>query len=268
MHYFNAPAVIDLVKAAGAGVMSTYGRYKNESCADIGLVEKKDQSPLTEADLFCHNVLCAGLAELTPDIPVVSEESEASLVHRAPIGRFWLIDPLDGTKEFLKRNDEFTINLALISDGKPVWGVVYAPALDQLYWGGKTVGAFREVDGRPEQIQVASLVPPGGIFRVVASRSHLNAETSEFIQRLGSVNLIQAGSSLKLCRVAEGAADVYPRLAPTCEWDTAAAQAVVEGAGGFVADASGNALAYGKPDVLNPSFIVSSIPLKALLGDD
>jgi 3'(2'), 5'-bisphosphate nucleotidase len=269
MHYFNAPAVIDLVKAAGAGVMSIYAKYKNGSCADIGLVEKKDQSPLTKADLFCHNALCAGLAELTPNIPVVSEECEASLVHRTPIGKFWLIDPLDGTKEFLARNDEFTINVALISDGQPVWGVVYAPALDELYWGGKTAGAFREVDGRrPEQIQVASRVTPGVNFKVVASKSHLNAETSDFIRRLGSVSLIQAGSSLKLCRVADGAADVYPRLAPTCEWDTAAAQAVVEGAGGFVADTLGNALTYGKPDVLNPSFIASSVPLEALLGND
>lgn len=265
-HYFNAPAVIDLVRAAGAGVMSIYGEYKDCAGTDVGLVQKKDQSPLTQADLFCHDYVSSALERLTPHIPVVSEESEASLIHRVPVGKFWLLDPLDGTKEFLARNDEFTINVALISDGKPVWGVVYAPALGQLYWGGKTVGAFRDVDGRPEQIQVASPVPPGGNFKVVASKSHLNAETEAFIACLGQVNLIQAGSSLKLCRVAEGAADVYPRLAPTCEWDTAAAQAVVEGAGGFVVDTTGAALLYGKLDVLNPSFIVSSVPLPLLLG--
>lgn len=270
-HYFKAEirsAVIDLVKEAGSVVLAIYDRYKRSPNSGIGLTQKKDQSPLTDADLACHACLCDGLGQLTPDVPVVSEESEASLAHRSASGVFWLVDPLDGTKEFLARNDEFTINVALVCDGKPFWGVVNAPALGQLYWGGRDWGAYRQAAGTSGEIRVADPVPKGGARRVVASKSHLNAETETFIARLGAVSLIQAGSSLKLCRVAEGAADVYPRLAPTCEWDTAAAQAVVEGAGGFVVDVQGLPLVYGKPDVLNPSFIVSSVPLGDLVADD
>lgn len=266
MQYFNVSAVLDMVREAGVGVLSIYDKHKKCINADIGFAEKNDKSPLTHADLNCHAFLCAGLERLTPDIPVVSEESEASLRYRRPFGKFWLIDPLDGTKEFLARNDEFTINVALISDGKPIWGVVYAPALGQLYWGGVGMGAYREFSGQCEAIRVAGLVPKEGVLRVVASKSHLNEETEAFISRLGLVHLVQAGSSLKLCRVAEGAADIYPRLAPTCEWDTAAAQAVVEGAGGWVVDEYGDRLVYGKPEILNPSFIAASVSLSELVG--
>jgi 3'(2'), 5'-bisphosphate nucleotidase len=202
-----------------------------------------------------------GLARLTPEIPVVSEEDSASLTHRKPNGRFWLIDPLDGTKEFLARNGEFTINIAFIEDGEPVWGVVYAPALRQLFWGGKSFGSFRQAESGTVSLSVSPPVASEQSFRVVASKSHLNSATSAFIDKLGSVELIQAGSSLKFCRIAEGSADVYPRLAPTCEWDTAAAQAVVEGAGGQVYDSKGVRLQYGKPDLLNPHFIAASVSL-------
>ncbi len=259
------PPLLGLIKEAGLAIMAIYMPYKAGDTQDVGAITKADASPLTAADLAAHQVIQAGLRCLTPDIPIVSEEDDGASLERSLLTTFWLVDPLDGTKEFLARNDEFTVNIALIENGSPVWGVVYAPALDQLYWGGKGIGAYRDVAGRPEPLRVASPVPPGGNLRVVASKSHLNAETSEFIRRLGSVSLIQAGSSLKLCRVAEGAADVYPRLAPTCEWDTAAAQAVVEGAGGYVFDTSGNALVYGKPEVLNPFFIVSSVPLESLV---
>jgi 3'(2'), 5'-bisphosphate nucleotidase len=168
----------------------------------------------------------------------------------------WLIDPLDGTKEFIAHNGEFTVNIALIDQGRSVLGVVYAPAIDALYWGGAGLGAFRRVGTSTAAIQVASHATDE-LCRVVASKSHLNAETQAFIDRLGPVSLVQAGSSLKFCRVAEGVADIYPRLAPTCEWDTAAAQAVLEGAGGVVLDLHGAPLRYGKPDVLNPSFIAA-----------
>jgi 3'(2'), 5'-bisphosphate nucleotidase len=170
---------------------------------------------------------------------------------------FWLIDPLDGTKEFLARNGEFTVNAALIENGIAVWGAVFAPVLDRLYWGGPSLEAFCQAQGELSTLKVVAPLA-GQRLRVVASKSHLNAETTDFIQRLGETDLVQAGSSLKFCRVAEAAAEIYPRLAPTCEWDTAAAQAVVEGAGGQVTDLSGQRLRYGKPDVLNPSFVVAS----------
>jgi 3'(2'), 5'-bisphosphate nucleotidase len=184
----------------------------------------------------------------------VSEEDEASLHHRVTEQRFWLIDPLDGTKEFIARNGEFTVNIALIDQGRSVLGVVYAPALDTLYWGGRGLGAFRLHLGATTPLRVAPRTT-GTPCRVLASKSHLNADTQAFIDRLGHVGLVQAGSSLKFCRIAEGEADLYPRLSPTCEWDTAAAQAVLEGAGGTVVDLDGRALHYGKSAILNGSFV-------------
>lgn len=256
------PEVCHLAREAGSRILAFY----NES-ADIQVARKADESPLTAADLAAHRCIAEGLAALTPDIPVVSEECAESLKYRLPTGRFWLVDPLDGTKEFAARNGEFTVNIALIEDGRVAWGVVYAPVPGLLYWGGRKYGSFRKLveGGVAVTLRVAEPVGPQGTYRVVASKSHLNAETEAFIKQLGSVSLIKAGSSLKLCKVAEGSADVYPRLAPTCEWDTAAAQAVVEGAGGFVMDAEGHMLAYGKAEVLNPSFIVASVPLNKLV---
>jgi 3'(2'), 5'-bisphosphate nucleotidase len=187
------------------------------------------------------------------------------MAHRLPIGDFWLIDPLDGTKEFLAKNGEFTVNIALVRNGKAVFGVVVAPALGQAYWGGDGLGAFREMDRQIEPIRVAKPVGAERPVRVVASKSHMNAETVEFISQLSTHELVQAGSSLKFCRVAEGAADIYPRLGPTSEWDTAAAQAIVEAAGGYVSKLDGSPLRYGKPEVLNAYFVASSAPLPDLL---
>ena len=218
--------------------------------------QKEDKSPVTEADLAAHRVLAYQLAPLLPNCLVVSEEDLASQVYRQDKGRFWLIDPLDGTKEFIARNGEFTVNIALIEDGRSVLGVVYAPAIDELFWGGAGLGAWRCACGETATIKVSS-ANASDACRVVASKSHLNEITQSFIDRLGAVSVIQAGSSLKFCRIAEGKADIYPRLAPTCEWDTAAAQAVLEGAGGVVLDLQGQPLQYGKPDVLNPFFIAS-----------
>lgn len=253
--------VCKLAREAGAAIMAIYNATDGSASS---VAHKGDDSPLTLADLASHRCIVAGLAHLTPDIPVVSEEDEGSFVNRKPEGVFWLIDPLDGTKEFIARNGEFTVNIALIKDGEPAWGVVYAPAIDALYWGGRNSGAWCQASDKNSASQVLKVAPPvsaGGVTRVVASKSHLNDETRAIIERLGATDLVQAGSSLKFCRIAEGTADVYPRLAPTCEWDTAAAQAVVEGAGGVVTDTSGKRLTYGKPDVLNPSFIASSHPL-------
>ena len=217
---------------------------------------KADASPVTEADLASHRVLATHLAQLLPGCQVVSEEDPISLVYRQSAGCFWLIDPLDGTKEFIARNGEFTVNIALIEEGCSTLGVVYAPAIDALYWGSTGLGAFRCKGDQSVAINVAPAAE-GRACRVVASKSHLNEATQAMIDRLGEVNLVQAGSSLKFCRVAEGEADIYPRLAPTCEWNTAAAQAVLEGAGGVVVDPQGIPLLYGKPDVLNPSFIAT-----------
>lgn len=233
---------------------------------DVLVALKADDSPLTLADLAAHNVIAARLKNLTPDIPMVSEEDAASMVHRQANGMFWLVDPLDGTKEFIARNGEFTVNIALVEDGEVVFGVVVAPALGLVYWGGRNIGAFRVQGGASEEaIRVAEPVADKP-SRVVASKSHLNEQTAQFIERLGRHELVQAGSSLKFCRIAEGAADIYPRLGPTCEWDTAAAQAIVEAAGGHVTTLDGAPLQYGKPEVLNPHFIASSMPLTQFAG--
>jgi 3'(2'), 5'-bisphosphate nucleotidase len=252
------PQLLQLARSAGEAI----GRIYADAATATDVLYKSDASPLTAADLAAHDVICAGLRVLTPGLPVVSEEDADSPRQCRPEGLFWLVDPLDGTREFIARNGEFTVNIALIGDAMPLWGVVYAPMLDAMYWGGASVGAFRQCGAQVDAIRVAPA--HAGALRVVASKSHLNEETSAFIRRLGSVELVQAGSSLKFCRVAEGVADLYPRLAPTCEWDTAAAQAVVEGAGGYVTDLQGAPLRYGKANVLNPHFVSAAMPLSAL----
>lgn len=242
------PSLIDAARQASRAVMAIY------VSAAHGARAKDDQSPLTDADLAAHEILLSALVPLLPQCPVVSEEDSNSQRYRQSTGRFWLIDPLDGTKEFLARNGEFTVNIALIEQGRSILGVVHAPAIDCLYWGGPGLGAWRDRAGTVQAIRVQQ---GHGPCRVVASKSHLNAETQVFIEGLGEVQLVQAGSSLKFCRVAEGEADIYPRLALTCEWDTAAAQAVLEGAGGCVLSEDGHPLRYGKPEVLNPGFIAA-----------
>lgn len=258
-----AAQVLDIAREAGVAIMAIYqAMCRNADDAHGVLVAfKSDDSPLTQADLFAHQLIAQKLTAWMPVIPVVSEECAQSLQFRQPSGAFWLVDPLDGTKEFLARNGEFTVNIALIQDGKAVFGVVVAPALGLAYWGGCGLGAFRAQEDRVEPIRVTQPVASGQPLRVVASKSHMNEETMQFIDRLGPHVVVQAGSSLKFCRVAEGAADVYPRLGPTCEWDTAAAQAIVEAAGGHVTRLDGTPLDYGKPDVLNPYFVASSVPL-------
>lgn len=243
--------VLAIAHAAGKEIMAVYAR-------DFSVAEKADRSPLTEADLAAHRVIDAHLKALTPDIPVLSEESSASGhdVHKTS-ATYWLVDPLDGTREFVKRNGEFTVNIALIDDGKPVLGVVLAPALDVAYLASIGIGAFRmDASGSRVSIHVA---PHRGDtpWRVVASRSHAGPEVDAFIARLGNCELVSMGSSLKLCLVAEGKADVYPRLGPTSLWDTAAAQCIVEQAGGQVCALDGRALSYGADaTILNPHFIV------------
>lgn len=262
--------VVSIAVEAGKVILEIYDAYAMGADEAAGIQVKSDQSPLTKADLAAHQLIGQRLTALTPDVPVVSEEDKQSDIYRKPMGRFWLVDPLDGTKELIACNGEFTVNIALIENGRPLWGVVYAPVLDRLYYGGLGQGAMLQVGADIKELAVSPSSVLGGFWRVVASKSHMNEETRAFIDRLGKVDLVQAGSSLKLCLIAEGAADIYPRLGPTCEWDTAAAQAVVEGSGGVVNDLQGAPLQYGKPDVLNPSFIVAAHAclLESGRGDD
>jgi len=251
-----------LAKRAGEAILSV-----RDACLAEEHRVKLDGSPVTQADLAAHRVIMQGLAELTPDIPVLSEEGQ-TVLEPGDRSRFWLVDPLDGTREFVAGSGEFTVNIALIDRETPVFGVVYVPVTAELFWGGATVGAWVEQEGVQGPLRVAS--PRGAEpLRVMASKRHLNADTQDFLDKLGSISLVNAGSSLKFCRIAQAQADLYPRLSPTCEWDTAAAQAVLEGAGGHVFKLTGESLKYGKRDPLNPSFIASSQPfseLQSLLG--
>jgi 3'(2'), 5'-bisphosphate nucleotidase len=249
---FNNQDIIALAKTAGACIMEIYKR-------DFVISKKSDESPLTEADLASHHCIIDGLNKLTPEIPVLSEESGVDEhIDRMSWQTYWLIDPLDGTKEFIKKNGEFTVNIALIDQGKAVFGVVYAPALKVTYWGD-TDGAFKEENGQVKPIQVSGIPANGDAWRVVGSRSHQSDEFKAFIKELPQTEITSMGSSLKLCLVAEGAADLYPRLGLTSEWDTAAAHAVVTAAGGKVLQYPElTPLLYNtRPDtLLNPFFIV------------
>lgn len=252
MTMFEKSKVIKLAQQAGSLINEIYKR-------DFSIYEKSDESPLTEADLASHRCIVEGLASLTPEIPVLSEESgEEVMQQRFSWQKYWLIDPLDGTKEFIKKNGEFTVNIALIDSGVPVFGVVYAPALGVTYWGD-AAGAFKAVGDCVEQIFVSDVPESGATWRVVGSRSHQSEEFKAFTERLANLEVVAMGSSLKLCLVAEGAADLYPRLGPTCEWDTAAAHAVVIAAGGQVLSHPAlEQLAYNQnsESLLNPYFIV------------
>jgi len=252
--------VIALSKQAGEAILEVYGR-----AGDIVVDVKADSSPVTEADLAAHAIICPALEQLLPGIPVLSEESEVpSFDERGLWHRYWIVDPLDGTKEFIRRNGEFTVNIALIERGVPVLGVVYVPVTGVSYAGLQDVGAFKYEGGEETLIRVRSMDQrqrDGLPVMVVASRSHgadaVDRMLSKIADSLGEVETRNMGSSLKLCLVAEGAADIYPRLAPTCEWDTAAAQAVVEAAGGQVLDDMLQVLRYNtKADLLNPFFYV------------
>ena len=251
-----------IAREAGEAILQIYAE-------DFDVQEKADNSPLTQADMASHHLIDAELRQLAPEIPVLSEESASvPYAERRQWNRYWLIDPLDGTREFVKRNGEFTVNIALIEAGYPVLGVVHVPVTGVTYFGDVEAGAYRqEKDGTAEKIHVTQ--PCASPMRVAGSRSHAGDSLVQFLQKLPAHEMVSMGSSLKLCLVAEGRADIYPRLGPTSEWDTAAAQAVVEAAGGQVTDTGLQRLGYNRKDsLLNPHFLVfgdSSIDWKAYL---
>jgi 3'(2'), 5'-bisphosphate nucleotidase len=236
--------LLELAQSAGKAILAI------RHAADFSVDLKADNSPVTAADLAANGIIEAGLPLIFQDVSIVSEET-CDLSKPAP-DTFWLVDPLDGTKEFIAGNGDFTVNIALIDGGVPIYGVVDAPAKGVSYWGGPGIGAWRQSrDGRAAIAMSAPIEP----IRVVASASHLNAETKAFIEALGDHVLVQAGSSIKICMLAEGAADIYPRMGPTCEWDTAAADAVLRGAGGGLFQLDGKPVVYGKREILNPHFV-------------
>jgi len=243
----------ELAVIAGEKIMKVYSR-------EFSVEYKKDSSPLTEADTASHRVIAQGLAALTPQIPVISEEGDQiPWEKRKSFKTFWLVDPLDGTKEFIKRNGEFTVNIALIEGNSPVLGVIYVPVKGILYYGQKGSGAFRQArGGAPEKLE-RKLLEPGSPVRAVVSRSHPSAEVEEFLKAYDVSSTVEAGSSLKFCLVAEDRADLYPRFGPTCEWDTAAGHAIAEAAGCSVTTLDAGPLKYNKENPLNPGFVVSAV---------
>ncbi len=243
-------SIIDIAKSAGDAILEIYN-------TDFEVDQKSDDSPLTAADLASHKKIKSGLEALTPSIPVLSEESaEIPFEERSGWNQYWLVDPLDGTKEFIKRNGEFTVNIALIESGTATLGVVYVPVSGVTYAASSESGALKiQADGSVQPIQVSSVTKAP--IKVVGSRSHASPDLASYLEFIGEHTMVPMGSSLKLCLVAEGAADVYPRHGLTSEWDTAAAQAVVESAGGVVSDWEGNAIRYNtKSEYLNPFFLV------------
>ena len=246
--------VIAIAREAATAILAVYD-------SEFAIQHKDDRSPLTAADLAAHRCIVAGLAALTPDIPVLSEESahEVPTATRRGWSRLWVVDPLDGTREFIKRNGEFTVNIALVDEGEAMFGVVQAPVTGDLWYGSAETGAFRREGDRDTALHVRA--PAQAPLRVAASRSHRDARTESFMARMaasvdGAIEPIGLGSSLKFCRVAEGGLDIYPRFGPTSEWDTAAAQCVLEGAGGAVLDPQGRPFRYNQRDtLLNGDFV-------------
>lgn len=241
-------AVVALARAAAAEILAVYD-------GEFAVSHKDDRSPLTAADLASHRCIVAGLGALTPDIPVLSEESSGlDIARRREWTTLWLVDPLDGTREFIKRNGEFTVNIALVEDGVATFGVIQQPVSGLLWHGGLGGGAFRR-EGN-EDIAIRVRAPATTPLRVAASRSHRDPRTQALLEALPDSEVVGCGSSLKFCRIAEGGIDLYPRFGPTSEWDTAAGQAILEAAGGAVLDPRGRPLRYNQRDtLLNGDFL-------------
>ena len=256
-------AILQIARDAGAAIMKVYEQ-------DFAVAFKDDNSPLTAADTAAHHIIEQGLNILTPGMPVLSEESaDIDWQTRKIWPRYWLVDPLDGTREFVKKNGEFTVNIALVENGRATFGVIYAPVLETLWWGDEVQGANVKQGSEVKKITVDK--SQRSSLRVAASRSHLDATTAAALARMGEVEPLSMGSSLKFCRIAEGTLDVYPRFAPTSEWDTAAGQAILEAAGGVVLNLDGSPFRYNTKDsLLNPHFIAlanADLPWRSWLHD-
>ncbi|MBV2130432.1 3'(2'),5'-bisphosphate nucleotidase CysQ [Arsukibacterium indicum] len=249
------PAIIQIAEQAGEAILAIYGRDQ----ADFNISAKSDDSPLTAADMAAHRLIVAELAKLTPELPILSEEAaDISWDIRKSWQRYWLVDPLDGTKEFIKRNGEFTVNIALIDNGEPVLGVVHAPVLAKTYYAAKGEGAFLKHAGnvRPIKVNQASR---DQLVKVVGSRSHPSPDLAGYLAQFDQHEMVPVGSSLKFCLVADGTADVYPRFGPTMAWDTGAGHIVATEAGATVSFDGISGKVYQREQLLNPNFMVSAL---------
>lgn len=245
-----ANAILDIAIKAGEIIMEYYDGKK-----DVDVQRKEDNSPVTAADVAANDYIVKQLAAITPNIPIVAEENDIQGTPDADHQTFWLVDPLDGTKSFINKSGEFTVNIGLIKSGTPAFGVIYVPAKQASYFMNERGNAFkRDADGNTQSITTRT--PPSEGMIAVASKSHRTKETDDYINKLNIASLVSAASSLKFCLVAEGKADIYPRFGRTMEWDTAAGHAIVLAAGGTVETEDGNPLGYNKPDFANPYFIV------------
>lgn len=245
-------------RKAGAAILDIY-REEN-----FGVEQKADDSPLTRADKASNQIICAGLQALTPKLPIISEENTIPAFEvRKYYQAYWLIDPLDGTKEFIKRNGDFTTNIALIVNGKSAFGMVFAPVLDQLYYAQQGDGAYKITKDGKAQLTVRSFDESQEGLVITCSRSHLNVDTTDYINKYSNPKLHKVGSSLKLMMVAEGSADIYPRLGPISEWDIAASHIIVEEAGGRLYQyPSGASVIYNKENILMPYFVAEGRKMK------
>ena len=245
-------SVKSIAVAAGSAIMDVYHM-------DYDIEIKTDNSPVTDADKKANTIIIKKLNQLTPDIPILSEEGRnIPFSERSNWTSFWLIDPLDGTKEFIKKNDEFTVNIALIQNGKPIFGVVYAPALDILYWGEVGAGAYKK-SGDSAEVKINILDELNSPVLVAGSRSHPSERMNAFMGQFKESEVRPMGSSLKVCLVADGSVHLYPRLGPTMEWDTGAAHAILKASGGeAIIYGTNEPLRYNKENLLNPEFIASS----------
>ena len=243
--------LIEISKEAGKAILEVYN-------TDFDYQLKEDLSPLTKADTLSNNIICERLKALTPNIPILSEEnSDIPFNIRSVWKQYWLVDPLDGTKEFIKKNDEFTVNIALIENNNPMIGLIHNPVLNTTYWGSELGTFLSKKNNNPQKIAVqkSQLVKS----RIICSRSHKNEELEVYLRSIGKHQIIHAGSSLKFCSIASGESDIYPRFNPTSEWDTAAGQCIVESAGGTVETLDGERMQYNKKQsLINPGFICYS----------
>jgi len=251
----------DVSIQASDQINKLYQQYKHGG-QNIVLQNKKDHSELTKADLISHDIIHKALKKLTPHIPIVSEELLEShdLINR---GLFWLIDPLDGTKEFILGTDEFTVNIALIKNGLVDFGLIHAPALDEMYWGDKLFGSYMSIGSNFKKISVTKPIFKEPV-KLISSRNHSDQETTHFINTFSNKISTNIGSSLKFCLIAKGEAHIYPRFGRTCLWDTAAGQAILENAGGYVSLLSGKSLTYNQSSIYNPNFIASAVPFSKI----